>query len=279
MLTRAVTGAVFVAVVILTSWYSYYTFFALLFFVSLFGLHEYMLMNQDRVNMKWRLPVMYLAGILFFLVSFLFVILRNFNPDIVGAMLSGIFAVVAFLMIFGLFLKTDLTDRVLGVIPKGIIYTTLFLSSWMLLYGATFFKAWDDFYPVFLGTLILVWANDTFAYLVGMSMGRTKLLERISPKKTWEGTIGGALCCGIAAYVMSLFCDQLSATAWVGLGLVTAPAATLGDLVESQMKRRAGIKDSGHLLPGHGGILDRFDATLIVSPIAVFYLFLVLGKN
>jgi phosphatidate cytidylyltransferase len=121
------------------------------------------------------------------------------------------------------------------------------------------------------GLLLLVWTNDTMAYVMGSKIGKTKLFERISPKKTWEGTVSGGICTMMIAYVLSLFIPDFSSVAWVGLAAVAAIFGTLGDLVESMLKRSLGVKDSGNLLPGHGGLLDRFDAFLFALP---FYWFL-----
>lgn len=278
ILVRALTGAAFVATVVMATWYSFYTFFALLFFTSIMGLNEFLVMNKDRISPRYRIPLLFLSGFLFFLLAYSFVFLRAAaDAHTILFIISAVLALMAVVMVVSLFISDRRSDHVFGVIPQGLLYSTLFLSSWTLLYGSDLFGPWDEFYPLFLGTLILVWANDTFAYLSGRAFGQRKLLERISPKKTWEGTIGGALLCVAAGYILSFFFTQLSAIQWMGLALIVAPAATLGDLVESRMKRRAGVKDSGNILPGHGGILDRFDATIIVSPIAVTYLFFVLG--
>lgn len=279
MLTRAITGTVFVITVVLAAWYSFYTFFGLLFFVSIIGMHEYLQMNKDRVNLKWSIPLLYLCGALFFLVAFSFIIFHKLEPENYLRIAAALLAVIALLMMIGVFVKSDFSDRLLGVIPQGVIYSTLFLSSWMLLYGTEQFGAWDTFYPLFLFTLILVWSNDTFAYLVGKAIGKHKMIERISPKKTWEGTLGGLVFCMLAGYVLSFFNDQLNPAEWIGLAAITGAASTIGDLVESKMKRRAGIKDTGNLLPGHGGILDRFDAAIMVSPLAVTYLMMVLDPK
>lgn len=133
--------------------------------------------------------------------------------------------------------------------------------------------------PVVLALLIFIWINDTGAFCVGSLLGRHKLFERISPKKTWEGFWGGMTFCVIAAFVMrgafGQYYDMFSYGDLCRLGILVSIFATLGDLTESQIKRTCGVKDSGKLIPGHGGILDRIDSLLIVVPVSLAYLFFI----
>ena len=139
-----------------------------------------------------------------------------------------------------------------------------------------------------LSVFIFLWVNDTGAYCVGSLLGRHKLFPRISPGKSWEGSIGGAVFVLLAAWGIgwldnmqvldmdhpsALFTGMLSIPEWLGLGLVVVVFGTWGDLVESLFKRTLGIKDSGNILPGHGGMLDRFDSSLLAIPAAVVYLY------
>jgi phosphatidate cytidylyltransferase len=127
-----------------------------------------------------------------------------------------------------------------------------------------------------LSIFIFLWVNDSGAYCVGSLLGRHKLFPRISPGKSWEGSIGGAVFVLAAAYAISYFLDtdqMLAMPVWLGLGLVVVVFGTWGDLVESLFKRTLGIKDSGNILPGHGGMLDRFDSSLLAIPAAVIYLY------
>ncbi len=118
------------------------------------------------------------------------------------------------------------------------------------------------------GLLWLVWTNDTLAYLVGSRWGKTKLFERISPKKTWEGTLGGIVGTILMAWGTGQLLPDFQPTQWLALGAVVSIFGTIGDLVESMLKRSVGVKDSGRLFPGHGGFLDRFDAFLFMLPFA-----------
>jgi phosphatidate cytidylyltransferase len=148
------------------------------------------------------------------------------------------------------------------------------------------FVAFNTLLP--LSVFIFLWMNDTGAYCIGSLIGRHKLFPRISPAKSWEGSIGGAIVVLAVAYGIGwldsvqvsdldsptvLFRGMLSIPEWLGLGLVVAIFGTWGDLVESLFKRTLGIKDSGNILPGHGGMLDRFDSALMAIPAAVIYLY------
>ncbi|WP_299683845.1 phosphatidate cytidylyltransferase [uncultured Dokdonia sp.] len=119
----------------------------------------------------------------------------------------------------------------------------------------------------------LIWINDTFAFIVGKSIGKHKLLERISPKKTVEGFLGGLVFSCIASIFIYKFTELLSIQLWITVAIVTSVFGTLGDLIQSQLKRQAGVKDSGQLMPGHGGIYDRLDSIIFASPF--IYLFLI----
>ena len=131
-----------------------------------------------------------------------------------------------------------------------------------------------------LSVFVFLWINDTGAYLCGSLLGKHKLFPRISPGKSWEGSIGGGILVMIVAVLVWYLLEQyeqnalgMSALEWAGLGLVIVIFGTWGDLVESLFKRTLGIKDSGHILPGHGGMLDRFDSSLMAIPAAVVYLY------
>ena len=119
----------------------------------------------------------------------------------------------------------------------------------------------------------LIWINDTFAFIVGKSIGKHKLLERISPKKTIEGFVGGLVFCCLASLLFYYFTDLLSLKLWITIALVTSVFGTLGDLIQSQLKRQAGVKDSGRIMPGHGGLYDRLDSIIFAAPF--LYLFLI----
>jgi phosphatidate cytidylyltransferase len=128
----------------------------------------------------------------------------------------------------------------------------------------------DEFFAKYLiiGIFILIWVNDSFAYLVGKTLGRHKLFPSVSPKKTIEGSLGGLLFALVGAYFLGRFVPVLEITQWILLGLILVIMGSFGDLIESKFKRAAGIKDSGAILPGHGGMLDRLDSLVFAAPFA-----------
>jgi len=154
----------------------------------------------------------------------------------------------------------------------GLIYTVLPVIFYISLAFVTGTHRYD--HQPALGFLFLLWANDTGAYFAGMFFGKHRLLERVSPKKTWEGFAGGAVLALVVAYVISNHYTRLSLLHWFIISLLIIVFGTLGDLVESLYKRELDVKDSGALLPGHGGVLDRFDGMLLSAPFVFLYLLL-----
>lgn len=128
---------------------------------------------------------------------------------------------------------------------------------------------------ILLGFFFLIWANDTGAYLFGITFGKHRLFERVSPKKSWEGSIGGAFVTLGVAYLISFFYTEINLLDWLIVSCIIIISGTYGDLVESLFKRSINIKDSGSILPGHGGILDRFDSAFLAAPCVYMYLELI----
>lgn len=152
----------------------------------------------------------------------------------------------------------------------GVIYVALPMAA-LLYIPQMLVGKWSAW--AMMAFLSIIWINDIFAYLVGITLGKHRLCERISPKKSWEGFFGGLVgAVGAALLFGHLFEGNL--LVWGGLGLVTALAGVAGDLVESLIKREVDVKDSGKMMPGHGGFLDRFDALFVAAPFALFYLIL-----
>lgn len=156
----------------------------------------------------------------------------------------------------------------------GIIYIALPFSllSFILFPGI---ESDSQFYPwILIGIFIIIWMYDSMAYVFGSWLGKHKICERISPKKSWEGLIGGAIFAIITSVVISKFFIELSITSWIVITLLIVSFGTSGDFFESKLKREAGVKDSGTILPGHGGMLDRFDTVLFAVPVIFVWIYL-----
>lgn len=157
----------------------------------------------------------------------------------------------------------------IGATLGGVVYAALPMTLLPFVSVLAMNWTWEPWTVICF--IFLIWANDVFAYLVGSTCGRHRLCERISPKKSWEGFFGGLAGAMIAGFVTAR-CIGISPALWVGLSVVAAVAGVAGDLVESMFKRAAGVKDSGKSIPGHGGVLDRFDALLLATPFVCIYL-------
>lgn len=212
-------------------------------------------------------------GVGFGLTPFMLASILLMNPMdygnqfiIVSSVLFFPFVFLAF--IYELFSGSARPFQNVGFIVLGMIYigAPFALLSFIAFDGEKF-NSW-----VVLGLLLLTWMNDTGAYLVGSNFGKHLLFPQVSPKKTWEGTIGGVVITFITAALFSHFTGEMRLFDWMILAAIVATFGTLGDLVESMLKRSVGVKDSGNLLPGHGGVLDRFDAFIFVLPFAAAYL-------
>ena len=153
----------------------------------------------------------------------------------------------------------------------GLIYITLPIALLIILRTGSSNTQPDSILKVIpCGIIFSIWINDTMAYIVGSFIGKNPL-SKISPKKTWEGTIGGIILCVVVISLIGYFTDYYTLMDWIVISLCAAVFGTLGDLLESKLKRMAAVKDSGTLMPGHGGFLDRFDSLLIAIPFVFAY--------
>lgn len=154
----------------------------------------------------------------------------------------------------------------------------LFFAFGYLIYPMFLFvnlnSSGTDGYKEVVALFVLIWTNDSLAYITGWLFGRTKLFERISPKKTWEGTIGGLLGAILAGYLIGNYLIPNTTVYWMICAVIIAPCAIFGDLLESLFKRSVNVKDSGKILPGHGGVLDRFDAAIFAIPFYMLWTYI-----
>lgn len=262
LIIRTITGAVFVAAIITAAIWSPLSFAALFFLVSAISIWEYqhLLWPGSRVPGIW-LPMV--SGLVIYTLIAYFA-LGWLGPEYLWLILPVII-LHASILVFSV--KEIALRRIAGDLSgiAFIVFPFALLNLYLNPAGIPeYHTAW-----LVLGMFIILWTHDTFAYLSGSLFGKHPLYRDISPNKTWEGSIGGFGFSLVAAYIISIFSPELENIHWITIALVIAIFGTIGDLAESLLKRRANVKDSGILLPGHGGILDRFDSVLFVSPIVL----------
>ena len=215
------------------------------------------------------------------IMLYVFLSLYSQNPDSIE---SRVFVLPIFFnipLLIALFSKKHNYVEVVGSSWLSMIFVALPCGIMTMFYNETLMGT-DQGWVLLIFAFLLIWVNDIFAYLTGVSIGRHKLCPKISPKKTIEGSIGGAVFTMLFAYVLNRFVlnvfffdNYMSDIEVLFLELGVVVFGTLGDLTESMMKRHAGVKDSGNIIPGHGGILDRFDATFMAMPFVFLYLNLI----
>jgi len=259
--TRALTALVFVSVLLGGLLWNYYSFTIFFFIVSMLGLNEFYKI-ADKLGAKPYRGIGFVSALIIYL---LFV-----NTFLLGCGVFNFTFLIAILpfLIFAVALFSHRDHPVQNTFYTigGIIYAVVpfaLLNEVVSIVPGGFVA----FNPrIILGTILLIWSNDTFAYLGGSLFGKHKMIERISPGKTWEGTFFGFAMTIVSGYIVGKYILQSELALWLILGAAVPVLATTGDLIESMLKRQAGIKDSGNLMPGHGGILDRFDSLIFVSP-------------
>jgi phosphatidate cytidylyltransferase len=183
--------------------------------------------------------------------------------------------VLGLLLLSGLLAKKEPFVFNFTVIVTGVVYVVFPFALFNFFFNPQH-TGIHTMFEIPAGYFAVLWVYDTFAYLIGSRMGKTKLWESISPRKTWEGIAGGAIFGLLTGYLLSVFFEIFTQLEWLGFALLIIVLSSLGDLLESKLKRSVDAKDSGKLLPGHGGILDRFDGTLIAVPFVYIYLLLIL---
>lgn len=272
--TRALSAVVFVILLIGSLLWNYYSFTAFFLVVALIGLYEFY-----KIAEKLGAKPFYKSGYVFGVTLYLgHVVWYMFNPNSYLSDLPNfvfdcaLYVTMFFVFISALFSKHEksINDAIYTVV--GPLYAVL---PFGLLHKMVFSGAHNYTPQIVLCIILLIWSNDTFAYLGGSLFGKNKMIERVSPGKTWEGTIIGAfLTLGVGVALYYFFKDENGLNSergmvfYVLLAAVVSVLATIGDLVESLLKRNAGVKDSGNIMPGHGGVLDRFDSLIFVTPFA-----------
>ena len=273
LLQRIITGVLGATFMLFGIWFNYISFVSIFFLVNIFSVYEYFQLLK-KSNIGANATVGILAGITIFV---LFVLYDHYLPISTGILFVATCLLFMILMLVELFSMNEQPLSRVAYTIFGILYISIPLSLLTRIPLDYHSVGIHDSSPIYrfeiiYAILFLIWANDVGAYFAGKYLGKHKLFERISPKKTWEGSVGGLLTAILFTYLLYIYIGIFSIPVWIGLCIVTVIAGSLGDLVESMIKRALNVKDSGTLLPGHGGFLDRFDALIFAIPFIYLYL-------
>ena len=267
---RALTGIVFVAVLVGCIIGGPLSFGILFAIISGLATFEFCTLVNMENDVDINRGICTLGSIFLFFCFFYY----GINPTSTGIFIPYL-GLLIYLMVSELYLKrkNPINNGAYSMLSQ--LYVGLPFALLNVLAFQSNAEVSISYYQFILPLSIFVfnWINDTFAYLTGMMFGKHRLFERISPKKSWEGSIGGAVFCIAGGFALAHLFPILSTGAWIGFALTVVVFGTWGDLTESLMKRHLGIKDSGNILPGHGGMLDRFDSAIMAIPAAVVYLY------
>jgi phosphatidate cytidylyltransferase len=264
LIVRSLSGAIYVAAIIASLLINDWFFAGLCLLLNILGLLEFQKFNNafKKIN-YWQLA----GGIALFTLFHL-----SFSETIDSKWLYLLLVLPLIILSAALYIKDTDIFKTLFFEMSGFIYITVPL----IIVDYLNINLNEKLNSVVLLVFILVWANDTFAYLSGMMLGKHKLFERITPKKTWEGFFGGMIATILISGLLFKFSGFESLVLWMILGAIISVVSVFGDFVESMFKRAAGLKDSGNIIPGHGGILDRIDSLLFVFPVVLVFIKLVM---
>lgn len=274
LIVRSLTGIIFVGVLVSSFLSTSAMFFCILFsIITGLSVWEFSSIVNKQDNIRINPLINSVAGVYLFLSIFGFS--SNITPS---SVFIPYLILIIYLLVSELYLKRKNPINNWAYSMLAQVYIALPLSLLSVLAISIPEQAYTTTQPTFNGIIplsvfLFLWANDTGAYCVGSLIGKRKLFPRISPNKSWEGSFGGAITAIAVSQVLAVYIEGFNHWEWLGLAITVVVFGTWGDLVESLMKRHLGIKDSGHILPGHGGMLDRFDSSLLAIPAAVVYLY------
>lgn len=267
LVLRILTGIVFVSVLLGSILYNEYSYAVVLGLISVLALIEFYGLIEAHAQVRISKWLNVVGGACLFIGSFLF--FSGTNTSLIVLIPYACYYLILF--VSELYLKRPNPLQSLAYSVLGQLYIAVPYS--LLSYIAFNYESDGAYhYAYILALFLFIWINDSFAYLFGVSLGKHRMFERISPKKSWEGFAGGALCTIIASVVFANYFVMLNIIGWIGFAVIVVACGTLGDLVESLFKRTLNVKDSGKMLPGHGGILDRFDSMIFAIPSLFIYL-------
>ena len=263
LIKRSISGILFAGILIFAA-QNRITFLALILIFGLITLLEF-----NRL-IKQKNPFSYLIFIfIFFVFGLLDLIIKI--PDGINELSQIIHVISLFVLLFltrYLFSSKSLPK----LLTNRYINTTFYISCGFIFLILISLNSGSFSSNTIVGMFVLIWINDSFAYLIGSNFGRQKLFESVSPKKTVEGFLGGVFFSAIGSYFIFKYTNNLEFSNWLVISVIISVFGTIGDLIESKYKRQANVKDSGNLMPGHGGLLDRLDSAIFVAPF--IYLFL-----
>ena len=276
LVLRSITGVLFVATIILCiSWNKFSAGLLFLVFSTLGTVEFYQILNKKELSNNTKYGP-FVNVVVYSLLTLAFIEIIDYR------FLFLIVPLLLILVVQELFMKDTIPYQNISSTLFGILYITLpFAALNYISFNEEFYSkiGLSGNWSLLTGFFIILWTSDSMAYLVGIKFGKHKLFPRISPGKTWEGFIGGVVFAVIAGYIYSLVTKDVQADStinaslhWIVMSLIISVFGMLGDLSESLLKRSGGVKDSGSLLPGHGGVLDRFDGIFFSSPIILTYL-------
>jgi phosphatidate cytidylyltransferase len=269
---RGISGSVYVALIAFAVLFSPYTYALLFAVISGMCLWEFYGLLEKKGEALVDKPMATVGGIYLFITGFLW-----FSGEMDMKYIALWFIIMLYLIIRELYNKDDRALRTIAYTFFGQVYIALPFMFLSRLGFPLNVIGLDNYNPsLIMAFFLLTWISDTGAYVVGTAFGKHRLFERISPKKSWEGFIGGlVLALGVSLTFVYLFPTHLNGLQWMGFALTTVVFGTFGDLFESMIKRSLSLKDSGNLIPGHGGMLDRFDSSILAAPaVSIYYLFL-----
>lgn len=269
MKTRAITAFFFTIVMLGSIFLGAYTFTGFYLLLSVFALAEfYKLIKTAAIKPHVAVGLCTSALIFMFVAASHFFEIPKKYFLLLIPLLTAVF-------LLELYRKDKAPFTHIAYTFLGLFFVTI---PFCFYFSLGFLMDWELYnFQLPLAFLLMLWASDTGAYLFGRKLGAHKLFERHSPKKTWEGFFGGMFTSVLVSFLLSLFFKEIAFPVWAGMAVLIVSFGTLGDLVESMLKRSLNAKDSGNILPGHGGLLDRFDGLLIAAPVVYAYLYLILN--
>jgi phosphatidate cytidylyltransferase len=259
---RTLSGFLFVLIIVGSISWNPYSFAVVFTLITGWSVYEFHKLTNKQHDVQAMTLMSVIGAVILFVISFLFATGKIIYP---GYSIYGLYIVL--MLVIELYRQKSnpihnwayfLLGQVIIALPFSLLNFILYIESYNPL--------------ILIAVFVTIWVNDTGAYLVGITFGKHRLFERVSPKKSWEGFVGGALAALGSGYLFSLFIPEINLVQWLIFSEIVVVFGTFGDLLESLLKRTVNVKDSGDVIPGHGGLLDRFDSMLLAAPAVFIFL-------